>query len=68
MTGISVIFFPSFFCNFDCGFNHLIHTLSNAKFYGEVDGDGFYCRAIGASVFLDLWTIIGYFYPKTWVV
>ena len=52
MTGISVILF--FFYS-DCGFDHVIYTLSDAKYHSEADG--VYCRAIAASA-LKLWISI----------
>ena len=45
----------SFIMIVDLRFDHVIHTLSDAKFYGKTDGVD--CRAIQASV-LKLWIII----------
>ena len=52
MTGASMILSFQLFFRSDCEFNHVIHTLSNAKFHGKADGID--CEAIGASV-LELW-------------
>ena len=38
----------------DCEFDHVIHTLSDAKFHGEADS--IYCGVIGAII-LELWII-----------
>ena len=42
------IFFSSSFHS-DCGFDHVIHSLSDAEFHGETDGVD--CGALQASVF-----------------
>jgi len=48
MTGVfMILFFRLFFCS-DCGFDHVIYTLSDAKFLGKANG--IYFGAIGASV------------------
>ena len=52
MTGVSANL-SSF--HSDCGFDHMIHTLSDAKFHDEADGIN--CGAIQASA-LNLWIII----------
>ena len=42
MTGISAILFFLFFFHSDCEFDHVMHTMSDAKIHGEADG--FYLR------------------------